>query len=38
MSEKGTVIMSPLLSKRLDNMDIKLDKIIQDYNLSLIHI
>jgi hypothetical protein len=32
MSEKGTVIMSPLLSKRLDNMDIKLDKIIQDYN------
>jgi len=32
MSEKGTVIMSPLLSKRLDEMDIKLDKIIQDYN------
>lgn len=32
MSDKGNIMMSPLLSKRLDKMEEKLDKITKDYN------
>ena len=32
MSDKGNVIMSPLLSKRLDKMEEKLNRITEDYS------
>ena len=32
MSDKGNIMMSPLLSKRLDKMEEKLNKITDDYN------